>query len=84
MKECQSPYHVEGCSGLGETKDHFTSKAIAKELGWSNKQANARENIQYLSLPCHREKDRVVPHLITILKFQKSGGVVRIGDHIKK
>lgn len=84
MKEyppCQSPYHVEACSGLGETRDHFTSKAIARQLGWSHQQINAPENIQRLSRACHSEKDRVVPRIVEILVFQKKGGEMRVGDH---
>jgi len=58
-RECEAPYHVEGCSGYGETIDHHTPRCIARKiLHWKKKQIDAPENIQYLSKACHREKDR--------------------------
>ena len=78
---CEAPVHVEACSGLGETRDHFTAKSIAKELGWSRKQANNPANIQYLSEPCHVEKDRPTAHMRDLLVKQKNGLFIGLGDH---
>ena len=82
MKECEAPNHTRGCNGLGETKDHFTPKCIAKMWKWSRKQINAPENIQYLSKSCHKKKDRPTAHMKYQLKEQIKGKIINFGDHI--
>jgi len=78
---CEAEVHVEGCSGIGCTKDHFTPKSIAREvLGWRNRQINAEENIQYLSRECHEEKDRTTPDRLNALRAQEQGGEIRLND----
>lgn len=81
MRPCESPNHVEDCSGVGDTRDHFTSRAIGKVLGWSHKQIGAPENIQYLSWPCHSEKDSTNMRKVNQLKYQLAGGTIKFGGH---
>ena len=85
MKECnrtgEAPEHSNGCSGLGNTRDHFTPKCIAKLMGWSNKMINCYENIQYLSEACHVEKDRTTPKRLELLRRQLEGEMIAFGQH---
>ena len=79
---CEASVHVPNCSGLGETKDHFTPKSIAKVLGWTYKQMNEPMNLQYLSTACHREKDSTTPMRLELLKMQHEGLIeMKFGDH---
>lgn len=85
MKEkapCQAPEHVDNCSGFGTTKDHFTSQAIAKQLGWSRRQINHSSNIQLLSPQCHKEKDKTTPRRLQEVIFQQYGGFIGFGEHL--
>ncbi len=72
-RSCEAPSHVDGGSGFGETKDHFTPKCIAKLLKWKPRQISDPMNIQYLSQACHREKDSTTPARLQIVKEQLSG-----------
>lgn len=81
MRPCEAPTHQEDCYGVGDTRDHFTSKAIGKVLGWKPRQIGAPENIQYLSWPCHNEKDSTNMAKVNQLKQQLAGGTIRFGQH---
>ena len=70
---CEAPVHVDACGGIGETKDHFTPRCIAKLLKWTPKQLSDPMNIQYLSQACHSEKDSTTPKRLQILKDQLNG-----------
>jgi len=86
MKErpCEAPYHVEGCSGVGETKDHLTPKCIAKHiLGWTRKQIDAPENIQYLSRACHTEKDATTQIRFELALRQKRGAFISLAEYLQ-
>ena len=73
---CEAPFHVEGCNGIGETVDHHTPRCIAKKvLGWTESQVNAPENIQRLSVACHRHKDKDTPARLELARLQKQGKI---------
>ncbi len=80
IHRCEAPYHVEGCKGIGNTKDHFTPKRIALKLGWTLKQIHAVENTQWLSEPCHKTKDRETPAMGKILDRILAGETVLFFD----
>lgn len=78
MKECEAPFHVKGCNGLGETRDHFTPKCIARKiLHWKRKQIDAPENTQYLSKACHIWKDRTTCERFRLAKKVLTGRVTQ-------
>lgn len=79
--ECEAPEHVWGCNGLGETKDHFTPRCIARVWKWKPKQINAPENIQRLSKACHASKDASTPIRLHQLKEQRKGKMIKFGEH---
>lgn len=70
---CEAPEHVTACDGWAKSRDHFTPKCIGKLLGWSEDQLDSPENIQYLSLPCHKEKDKDTALRKGILRQQLEG-----------
>lgn len=81
-RPCEAPSHVPTCSGFGETKDHFTPKAIAKVWGWNQKQLGDPMNTQHLSYACHKEKDSTTPMRLELLKMQREGLIdLKFGDH---
>ena len=77
---CEAPIHAEGCDGIGSTKDHFTARSIAKLLGWTPKQINDRDNLQWLSPACHVEKDRTTPARKALLEAQLSGAEITFDE----
>jgi len=79
---CEAPTHHPDCNGVGSTKDHFTSKAIARARKWSHKKLNDPENIQYLSPSCHQEKDKNNAQIAQQVRFQVNGGTIRFGEAI--
>lgn len=83
-RPCEAPIHSPHCNGRGETEDHFTPKCIARKLGWSKKQINAPENIQFLSHACHDRKDRSTPRRLQQVIDQLHGKVFKLGDHNKQ
>ena len=46
----------EGRVTAGRDVDHIVSKAKAKVLRWSRAKTDHVSNLQYLCVPCHREK----------------------------
>lgn len=93
-KECQAPIHEPNCpcqtclkincDNCHKTNlDHFTPKCIAKVWGWNKKQTNSPENLQWLSLECHREKDATTPKRKSLLHQQLRGKFVGIEDYRK-
>lgn len=92
-RPCEAPAHVENCPCVScvsrdcqrcplITKDHFTPKCIAKEIGWGYARTNRANNLQWLSEPCHIKKDSSTPARRNQLVFQMQGNVLRLGDHI--
>lgn len=92
---CEAPIHNQDCPcnscTLRQcatcpllTKDHFTPKCIAlKVFGWRRKQVNSRDNIQWLSRPCHQDKDATTPLRYEQTNLQvKLRGTIRFGEHI--
>lgn len=45
-----------GRVAMGRDVDHVVSKASAKVLGWSQAKMDHPSNLQYLCVPCHKEK----------------------------
>lgn len=93
-RACQAEIHVPDCpcprcrrpncdNCQDATDDHFTSKGIAKILGWKHKQINSYENRQWLSRPCHRAKDKNVPQEMEVLRRQQRGAYIPIGGHAR-
>ncbi|GIW70244.1 MAG: hypothetical protein KatS3mg101_0991 [Patescibacteria group bacterium] len=94
-RECQAPVHNPRCPcqscqrvNCGNCRltniDHFTPKCIAKKiLHWSSKQINAPENLQYLSIPCHTDKDRTTPDRLRLAIRQKRGEFISLEDYKK-
>lgn len=72
-RRCEAPDHSPDCNGFGDTRDHFTPRCIARELGWSQQQVNDPMNIQYLSPACHKEKDKTTPERLDQLRRQREG-----------
>jgi hypothetical protein len=66
-KECTAPYHSENCpcqrclrtscdNCNSTSTDHFQPRAIMKV--WQNGEIRKnKENLQFLSVPCHKSKD---------------------------
>lgn len=91
---CEAPNHNKDCPCINctnrdclkcplLTKDHFTPKCIAiKALGWKYKQVNHPRNIQWLSKPCHEDKDRSTPLRYEQLLAQSTGAKIEFGGHI--
>ena len=75
---CEAPIHNESCDGVGSTVDHFTPKCIGKLWGWSYEQINAKENIQYLSEPCHKDKDRTTEARLLLARKQLKGAYISL------
>lgn len=93
-RECQAPIHSQECpcqkcvrESCGDCHltnlDHFTPKCIAKVWGWSAKEMNAPENLQWLSRACHTDKDRSTPHRKTLLHQQLRGKFIGIEEYRK-
>ena len=72
-RRCQAPFHVEGCSGIGNSLDHFTPQCIALILGWTKEKINSEENLQWLSKACHTAKDATTDDRKKSLLLQKAG-----------
>ena len=92
-RECQAPVHADGCpcqtckrttcDGCNATNvDHFTPKCIAKVWGWNRKQTDAPENLQWLSRPCHTEKDRTTPKRKQLACKIVSGKTVTLDEYL--
>lgn len=91
---CEAPQHNQGCPCLScttrdcqrcplLTKDHFTPKSIAlRVLGWKHRQVNRPENIQWLTEPCHIDKDRTTQKRFQQLQLQVGGRFIGLGEHI--
>lgn len=91
---CESPNHNRECPCLTcitrdcarcplLTLDHLTPKCIAfNVLGWNYKQVNRKENLQWLSEPCHKDKDRPTERVYRQLQMQQQGVFIRLGEHI--
>lgn len=75
---CEAPVHSELCDGVGISMDHFTPVCIGKLWGWEKDQINAPENIQYLSKPCHLEKDRTTEARLTLARKQLNGAYISL------
>lgn len=75
---CEAPIHHENCDGKGVTIDHFTPECIGKLWGWSYEEINAKENLQYLSVPCHREKDKTTEARLTLARRQLKGAYISL------
>lgn len=89
---CQAEHHSPDCSCIGCRKneclycpnidiDHFTAKAVAKELGWTHRQVERLGNKQMLSKECHRDKDEFTPNMTQELRRQKRGRFIHFGEH---
>lgn len=81
-RPCEALEHVASCNGIGSTKDHFTPRCIAKELGWRQGQVSDPQNIQWLSEDCHKEKDSTTPLRLSLLRKQLQGIPVGFSEHI--
>jgi hypothetical protein len=79
--ECQG-CRKSNCNGCrNSTKDHFTPQSIGRKiLGWKPKQINSKENIQFLSVSCHREKDYTTSDRLQALYNQRRGGEITLDD----
>jgi len=51
-------------------------------LGWTPKQINSPENLQYLSYQCHRDKDSTTPDRLRLGLAQKRGRFVGLDDYL--
>jgi hypothetical protein len=80
-RPCEAPEHVEGCDGVGSTRDHFTPKSIGKALRWGSRLINDPDNIQYLSEACHTEKDRSTRRRLEQVRRQIHGEDIDFGEH---
>lgn len=88
---CQAETHesncpCQGCRGScarckNVNIDHFTAKAVARELGWSNNQIERLSNKQLLSIECHRAKDAPTPDMAGELRQQRKGRFIGFGEH---
>ena len=89
---CQAEAHEPGCSCQGcrsnrcltcqnISVDHFTSKAVARELGISHNQVERLANKQLLSNECHKAKDKDVPETARELRQQRKGRFIGLGEH---
>lgn len=68
---CTAPEHVPNCSGIGETRDHFTPvKVIAIT------KVEPPDNIQRLSKECHKAKDLDTAKRIELLKLERDEGII--------
>lgn len=75
---CEAPVHNKDCDGVGITLDHFTPVCIARLWEWDTEQINAPENIQYLSKPCHKDKDRTTEARLTLARKQLRGAYISL------
>jgi prophage antirepressor-like protein len=95
MKEraCEAEHHEPNCpcercerkfcgKCHATNQDHFTAKAVAKQLGWSNRQANKGDNLQWLSHQCHTAKDQSTPMRANLLKRQKKGAYISLSEYL--
>jgi hypothetical protein len=87
-RACQSPKHEPGCPCVDckkdncqkcplITDDHFQPKSILK--AWNLKDSSG--NHQWLSKPCHREKDRDTALRAAVLKSQLKGETLSFSEH---
>ncbi|MCK9370906.1 hypothetical protein M0R04_13430 [Candidatus Dojkabacteria bacterium] len=76
---CEAPIHVDGCNGQGTTDDHFTPRCILRKL----KIKDTPENHQWLSIPCHRAKDKDTPLRNQVLGLEKQGIIFSFEEHRK-
>lgn len=67
---------------MGTTLDHFTPVCIAKLWGWNTEQIIAPENIQYLSKPCHLDKDRTTEARLTLARKQLQGAYISLAYYL--
>lgn len=75
---CEAPVHNKHCDGVGITLDHFTPVCIAELWKWKKDQINAKENLQYLSKPCHLDKDRTTEARLTLARKQLNGAYISL------
>jgi len=89
---CQAEVHQEDCPcqdcrgrNCQRCKkisiDHFLPRAVAKVIGMSNRQVSRLENLQMLSIECHRKKDSETPGMTEELRQQKRGRFIHFGEH---
>ena len=89
---CESPNHNKDCPCIKcvsknctdcplLTKDHFTPQCIAKVLGWSRYRTNRNNNIQWLTRPCHDDKDRDTAKRKDVLVSQLAGKNISLQRH---
>jgi hypothetical protein len=94
-RECEAPIHSSNCPcttcirgncvGCRNTNvDHFTPKSILKVWGERPKFFNRKENLQFLSIPCHRDKDRDTPQRLYLAKHQKRGKFISLEEYKNK
>lgn len=82
-KQCEAVFHSIDCSGRGSTKDHFTPRCIGK-LFHIGRRVHRKENIQYLSKACHRDKDYTTPFRLGLTKKQVEKEVFRSLDDYRE
>lgn len=91
---CEAPNHNKDCPCLScvsksctdcplLTKDHFTPKCIAKVYQWTRSRTNQPSNIQWLSEPCHIDKDRDTPKRRDLLVKQIGGQPLPFKLHLQ-
>jgi hypothetical protein len=90
---CEAPTHNPTCPCITckpkdcascplMTLDHFTPRSIAKKvLGWNRRRVNTPSNLQWLSEPCHIDKDRSTPAKLHQAEFQLKGGTIHFKQH---
>ena len=78
---CEAPIHADSCNGVGNTVDHFTPRAVGKKLGIGRKRLNEPDNLQYLSTPCHRIKDKDTPLRLVVLRLEQHGTIFTFEEH---
>jgi len=61
--------------------DHFTSRCVAKLLGWTKAQANDPMNLQLLCRDHHLEKDASSRAKKEQVIYQMQGGMIGFGEH---
>lgn len=76
----EAPQACKNCSHI--TKDHFTPRAVAEFLGWDTKQLHSSDNKQWLSRPCHTEKDLDTPKRKEVIKRQVNGEEITLQEHV--
>jgi hypothetical protein len=86
-RSCEAPAHSKGCPCIGcnrtndgcknGTSDHFTPQSIQKLVHVKD----TPQNHQWLSPPCHRDKDRDTPLRGDVIRLEKRGVVFTWEQH---